>query len=129
MADNKGKRRIFSRSVFAIPTKVSETLGVVLHISSKGLLVARLKTWLRKHFLWGAPIRNVQDVISNTGHSYYCAADNNKNVNMKKHKDNSRLPNLVCIYSVLQACIKSYQSVNQLLLCGAWCSFGLLRCI
>ena len=77
MADEEKERRrrrrtksIFSRSNFATPTKVSETLGVVLHFNSEGLLVPRLKTWLGERFRAGAPIRNVQDAILNLRHSY-----------------------------------------------------------
>ena len=61
---------IFLGSDFATPTKVSETLGVVLHLNSEGLLVPRLRTRLGVHFRAGAPIRDVQDAILNIGHSY-----------------------------------------------------------
>ena len=63
-------KSIFLRFDFATPTKVSETLGVVLHLNSEGLLVSRLRTWLGERFRGGAPIRNVQDAILNIGHSY-----------------------------------------------------------
>ena len=41
-----------------------------MHLNSEGLLVAKLKTWLRKRFRAAAPIRDVQDAILNIGHSY-----------------------------------------------------------
>ena len=69
-------KSIFLRSDSATPTKVSETLGVVLHLNSEGLLVPRLRTWLGERFHTGAPIRNVRDTILNIGHFYlarrYC---------------------------------------------------------
>ena len=81
MADEEKEERrrrrtksIFLRSDFATPTKVSETLGVVLHLNSEGLLVPRLRTWLGERFRGGAPIRNVQDAILNIGHSYLRSA-------------------------------------------------------
>ena len=58
------------RSDFSTLMQVSEPLGVVLHLNSEGLLVPKLKTWLRKRFRGGAPIPNVQDAILNIAHSY-----------------------------------------------------------
>ena len=63
-------KSIFLRSDFATPTKVSETLRVVLHLNSEGLLVPTLRTGLRERFSAAAPIPYVQDAILNIGHSY-----------------------------------------------------------
>ena len=69
----KKKNKLISyRSDFVTPTKVSKTLGVVLHLNSKGLLAPRLKTWLQEHFCGGCPIRYVQDTILKIGQSSQC---------------------------------------------------------
>ena len=79
MADEEERRKkkerrrtksIFLRFDFATPTKVSETLRVVLHLNSEGLLVPTLRTGLRERFRAAAPIPYVQDAILNIGHSY-----------------------------------------------------------
>ena len=54
--------------------KVSETLRVVLHLNSEGLLVCTLKTGLRERFRAGAPIPNVQAAILNLRHPYIVIA-------------------------------------------------------
>ena len=48
--ERRRTKSIFLRSDFLIPTKVSETLRVVLHLNSEGLLVPRLRTWLEGVF-------------------------------------------------------------------------------
>ena len=71
--ERKKERRtksIFLRSDFATSTKVSETLRIVLHLNSEGLLVPTLKTGLGVRFRAAAPIPYVQDAILNIGHSY-----------------------------------------------------------
>ena len=51
--EKKKERRtksLFLWCDFVTLTEVSETLGVVLHLNSGGLLVPKLKTWLRERF-------------------------------------------------------------------------------
>ena len=72
--EERRTKSIFLRSDFATLTKVSETLRVVLHLNSEGLLVHKLRTGLHERFRVTAPIPYVQDAILNLHHSYLRSA-------------------------------------------------------
>ena len=80
MKKKKKERRttksIFLRSDFATFIKVIETLRVVLHLNSEGLLhvVHQLRIGLHERFRVTTPIPYVQDAILNLRHSYLRSA-------------------------------------------------------
>ena len=72
--EERRTKSIFLRSDFATFIKVIETLRVVLHLNSEGLLVHQLRIGLRERFRVTAPIPYVQDAILNLRHSYLRSA-------------------------------------------------------